>query len=94
MRRFFNTVLAILMMVPLSGCLGTMVQSPTPAARPSYTTRVHILAAPTQIEAHECKNGLAETFTYVPLWGLVVGILTIGILVPMTTSYACVPDAG
>ena len=94
MRRFFKTVLAILMMVALSGCVGTMVQSPKPASRPSYTTRVHILWAPTQIDAHECKNGLAETFTYVPLWGILVGFLTFSIVIPMTTSYACVPDAG
>ena len=84
----------MVLVVSTSGCLGTMVQSPTAANRPFTTTRIHILAAPTQIDAHDCKNGLAETFTYVPLWGLVVGVLTIGILVPMTTSFSCVPDAG
>jgi hypothetical protein len=69
-----------------------MVQSPTAAGKPFTTTRIHILAAPTQINAHMCEKGIAETFTYVPLWGLVVGILTIGILVPKTTSFSCVPS--
>jgi len=93
-RRLFKGFLAVLMMVPLSGCLGTMVQSPTAAGRPNTTTRVHIIWAPTSIDAHMCPNGLSETFTYVPLWGVVVGVLTFSILVPMTTSYSCVPDAG
>jgi hypothetical protein len=93
-RRFFKVFLALVMMVPLSGCLGTMVQSPTAAGRPHMTTRVHLLWAPTQIDAHMCANGLAETFTYVPLWGILVGFLTFSIVVPMTTSYSCVPDAG
>ena len=75
MRRLFSLTLAVVMTVSMSGCLGTMVQSPTAATKPQITTRVHILAAPTQIDASICKNGLAETFTYVPLWGIVVGVL-------------------
>ena len=51
--------------------------------------RAHIIAAPTQIDANNCSNGLSQTFTYVPLWGVAVGILTIGIIVPMTTEYSC-----
>lgn len=92
MRRLFSVCLAIVLTVSMSGCFGTMVQSPTAAARPSTTTTVHIIALPTQIDAHNCEHGLAETFTYVPLWGIVVGFFTIGIIVPMTTSYSCVPS--
>ena len=33
---------------------------------------------------------VAQTFTYVPLWGVAVGILTLGILVPMNTEFSCV----
>ncbi len=91
MLRLVNLALVIVMMVPLNGCLGTIVHSPTPASRSHDTTRIHILAAPTSIDAFSCKNGLAETFTYVPLWGVAVGVLTLGILVPMTTIYSCVP---
>ena len=94
MRRLFNVCLAIVLTVSMSGCFGTMVQSPATAARLTTTTTVHIIAFPVQIDAHNCEHGLAETFTFVPLWGIVVGFLTIGIIVPMTTSYSCVPSPG
>ncbi len=91
MRRLFSLALTALLSVPLTGCLGTLVHAPTPVARGTITTRAHLLAAPTRIEAHNCTKGRGEVFTYVPLWGVAVGILTLGIVVPMTTSYACVP---
>jgi len=91
-RRLFSVCLAIVVTASMSGCFGTMIQSPAAAAGElSTTTTVRIIALPAQIDAHYCKHGLAETFTYVPLWGVVVGFLTIGIIVPMTTSYSCVP---
>ena len=90
MRRLLTLALTALLSVSLTGCLGTLVQAPTPVARAKITTRVHLLASPTQIEAHNCTKGLGEVFTFVPLWGVVVGVLTLGIVVPTTTSYACV----
>ena len=94
MRRFFRVSLAMVLTLSMSGCLGTMVQSPTAAGEPFTTTKIHFVAFPTQIEARVCEHGIAETFTFVPLWGVVVGVLTIGIIVPMTTSYSCVPSPG
>ncbi len=91
MQRLLTLTLAALVMVSLTGCLGTLVQSPIRPSKPQVTTRVHLLAAPTRIDAHTCPGGLAEVFTYVPLWGVAVGILTIGIIVPMTTTYSCAP---
>ncbi len=91
MRRLFTLALTALLSVPLTGCLGTLVHAPTGVTQAKITTRVHLLAAPTRIDAHNCTKGLGEVFTYVPLWGAVVGILTLGIVVPMTTTYACVP---
>ena len=89
MRRLFRLTLTGLLIVALSGCLGTLVQTPTRQSRSHQTTRVHLLAAPTRIDAHVCSSGISETFTYVPLWGIAVGILTFGIVVPMTTIYSC-----
>jgi hypothetical protein len=89
-RRISFLLLSSFLLVSMSGCLGTMVQSPTRPARAESTTRAHILAAPTGIDASHCKAGVSEVFTYVPLWGLAVGILTFGIIVPMTTTYSCV----
>ena len=92
MRHLFHVSLAIVLTVSMSGCFGTMIRSPTAAARPSTTTSVRIVGLPVQIDAHGCEHGLAETFTYVPLWGIFVGYFTLGIIVPMTTSHSCVPS--
>ena len=54
------------------------------------STDARIIAAPAVIPAGDCTEGLAQVSTYVPLWGVAVGILTIGIIVPITTSYRCV----
>ena len=93
MRRLFSACLAIVITVSLSGCFGTMIKTPAAAGNPFVTTQVHILAFPTQVDAHMCNHGIAESLTYVPLWGLVVGVLTIGIVVPTTTSWSCVPSS-
>jgi len=91
MRRLLSLTLAAVVTFTLTGCLGTLVQAPTRSSKQHLTTRVHLIAAPTHIDAHVCPMGMSEVFTYVPLWGVAVGILTIGIIVPMTTVYTCVP---
>jgi hypothetical protein len=54
------------------------------------TTRVHLIGSSTRIDVQkECPQGIGSTATYVPLWGVAVGILTFGILVPMNTTFAC-----
>ena len=75
----------------LSGCLGTFIESPPrERAAPSYQTlRWHLLAAPHRIKADVCPKGLARIATYVPLWGLPIGILTFGIVVPQWTIFSC-----
>ena len=94
MRRIVQSLASAILIVSLSGCLGTMVRSPVREGSSHRTTMAHILAAPTQIDATHCRAGLAQTFTFVPIWGVVVGILTFGILVPMTTVYSCAPSGG
>ena len=90
MRRSPTTLLSLILLVSLSGCLGTVVTTPAFVGKPIETTHVHILAAPFQIDAHVCRSGLSKVMTFVPLWGVAVGILTIGIIVPKTTAYSCV----
>lgn len=94
MRKTRALVLAILAIVPLTGCLGTLVQTPTAQGRQHATMRAHLLAAPAHIDAHACTHGISEVFTFVPLWGVAVGVLTVGILVPMSTHYSCVIPSG
>ncbi len=94
MRRIVKSLASAILIVSLSGCLGTMVVSPVREGSAHRTTRAHLLAAPTQINATHCGAGLSQTFTFVPLWGVAVGILTFGILVPMTTVYSCAPSSG
>ena len=90
MRRTSVTLLALVLAASLSGCLGTIVETPSPAGRPITTTHAHLLAAPFVIDAHVCEKGVAKATTFVPLWGVAVGILTFGIVVPKTTVYHCV----
>jgi hypothetical protein len=83
-------LLSGLLLVSQSGCLGTAIESPARSSRSHSRLQIHLLAAPTLIRADVCKNGLADITTYVPLWGLAVGILTLGIVVPARTVYSCV----
>jgi hypothetical protein len=89
-RRIFPILLSFILAFSLSGCLGTLVRTPTPEGKPVPTTHVHILAAPFRIDAHMCRNGISRVEIYVPLLGVAVGILTFGILVPKTAVYSCV----
>ena len=88
---FVTRLLVVLLALPLGGCLGTAVEAPPRSEPgPSYQTlRWHLLAAPTVIRADMCVHGLAEYTTYVPPWGLAIGILTIGIVVPQWTILSC-----
>ncbi len=75
----------------LGGCLGTFVEAPPrERAAPAYQTlRWHLLAAPNLVKADMCEKGLADIATYVPPWGLAIGILTFGIVVPQWTIFSC-----
>jgi hypothetical protein len=88
--RALRTLTAIAVSLCLAGCLGTSVRTPTPEGRPVAGTHPHILAAPFRVDAHVCEQGLSRVVTFVPVWGVAVGILTLGIVVPKTTIYHCV----
>lgn len=90
MRRFCDRLFAVLLVVSLTGCLGTTIQSPRKGGPLRGSTHARIIAAPIMVQAGDCTRGLAQVQTYVPLWGIVVGILTFGIIVPITTTYRCV----
>ena len=89
MNRLVRSLIALSMIFSLSGCLGTIVQAPTGQGASYGDTRVHLIGSSTEISARDCKNGLQQVSTFVPLWGVAVGILTIGIIVPMTTVFTC-----
>lgn len=89
MRIAVRSVLAVALTVCLSGCLGTIVEAPTREGQSYGSTRPHLVGSSTEINASNCPNGLQQVATFVPLWGVVVGVLTLGILVPMTTVYTC-----
>ena len=93
-RRVAALGLVALLASPLAGCLGTEVVSP-PRSQPGpafQTLRWHIIAAPHLDRVDMCKKGLAEFKTYVPPWGLAIGIVTFGIVVPQWTILQCVAD--
>ena len=90
MKKVWRAAVALSLVGALSGCLGTIYQTPTIEGPANGYTTVRLLASPALVEAHECKQGLANAQNFVPLWGLVVGILTFGIVVPVTVNYSCV----
>ena len=57
--------------------------------REAQLARAVALEGTTRIDASVCKEGLARTRTFAPIWGIVVGYLTFGILIPLTTVYTC-----
>lgn len=84
-RAFGSAFLAL----ALTGCLGTVVEAPVPKGTSYGDTTAHIIGSPTRLDASSCRNGLQEVTTFVPLWGVAVGILTFGIIVPMETVFTC-----
>ena len=89
MRYLARLSISICLVVNLSGCLGTVVEAPTREGESYGGTRAHLIGSSTEIDASKCRSGLQQVTTFVPLWGVAVGILTIGIIVPMTTVYTC-----
>lgn len=88
-RRSARAELAAGLAVALTGCLGTIVEAPGASGSSYGGTRAHIVGSSTWIDASSCKNGIKEVATFVPLWCVAVGILTIGIIVPMETVFTC-----
>jgi hypothetical protein len=89
MPRLVRSLVAASLSFSLGGCLGTIVKAPTPEGASYGDTRIHIIGSPTEIDARDCRGGLQQVSTFVPLWGVAVGILTFGILVPTTTVFTC-----
>jgi hypothetical protein len=89
MQRFLSLLSAGVLVASLTGCLGTIIETPVADGRTQTNTRAHIIAAPRVVDASECRAGLSKVATFIPIWGVIVGILTFGILVPMSTSYTC-----
>jgi hypothetical protein len=87
--RFARSLVALGLCFSLTACLGTIVTAPTPKGASYGDTRAHLIGSSTSIDARDCKGGLHEVAVYVPLWGVAVGILTLGILVPMSTVFTC-----
>jgi hypothetical protein len=88
-RHLVRSIISLCLVVGLSGCLGTIVEAPTREGESYGGTRAHVIGSSTEINASSCKNGLQQVATFVPLWGVAVGVLTLGIVVPMTTVYTC-----
>lgn len=87
--KLLRCAVALGLIFSLTACLGTTVKSPASGGQSFGSTDVHLIGSSTAINAGTCPNGLKEVTTFVPLWGVAVGILTIGILVPMETVFTC-----
>ena len=89
MRKLARSLVSLGLAASLAGCLGTIVEAPTGKGTSYGSTDVHLIGSPTAINAADCRSGLQEVAVFVPLWGVAVGILTLGILVPMSTTFTC-----
>jgi hypothetical protein len=89
-RKLTRSLIALFLAGSLVGCLGTVVKAPTGSGSSYGDTRAHLIGSSTSIDAKDCPSGLQEVAVFVPLWGVAVGILTFGILVPMNTTFTCV----
>ena len=89
MPRTTRALIALTLTASLCGCLGTVVEAPTAKGKSYGSTRIHLIGSSSAIDARECSSGMQEVATFVPLWGVAVGILTFGILVPMNTAFTC-----
>jgi hypothetical protein len=85
----WRALLTALLAVSLSACLGTRVESTRRPAAAYRSTRIHIIGSWSVMDAQSCQSGLSSMTSWVPLWGVAVGILTFGILIPMTSEYVC-----
>jgi hypothetical protein len=92
MQRVLSFLSVGVFLLSLTGCLGTVVEARTPQGPSFGTTSVRIIAAPSAVDARHCRLGMSTVTTSVPIWGVVVGILTFGILVPITTTFTCVAE--
>ncbi len=89
MHKITRPLVALVLVASLTGCLGTVVDAPTGKGKTYGATRAHLILAPRLVDAQDCTSGMQQVTVSVPLWGVVVGILTLGILVPMNTTFTC-----
>ena len=89
MKQIARVLMILTLSLPLSGCLGTIVTAPGGGSRTYKSTDAHIILLPSQVNAGDCTKGMKEVTVSVPLWGVAVGILTFGIVVPMNTTVTC-----
>ena len=82
----------VLCLTIAAGCFGSSVQS---RARPIGGTKQRMNVTllwglkPTVVHASECRHGVAESITFVPIWGAVVGWFTLALILPTYTLYSC-----
>ena len=92
MRNFVRSLVAVLLCVSLSGCLGSTLRTPAPKGEQvGHRMNVTLLwgLKPTIVDANECKNGVAATAQVWPIWGVAVAWLTFLLVVPTYNAYDC-----
>jgi hypothetical protein len=96
MGKLARTLLAGILGVTLTtGCFATLVQTGEtevgPARKQQSVTLLWGLK-PSTVDASDCPHGVAEAVTSWPLWGFVVAVLTLLLVVPTNTTYACAAE--
>lgn len=82
---------ALAILCCLSGCFHTVIDSPAKregSVREDAGVTWFALST-TTTNAADCKHGIAKAEAYMPVWGLLVYYVTVGIAAPMRTVYTC-----
>jgi len=90
-RRFAPFI--IVLVLATSSCYRAIVRTGQPAAQQQPVSTIGIsflygISSVTTVAA-ECTNGLAETNTSLPWWGVLVAGITVGLITPWETQYQC-----
>jgi hypothetical protein len=90
-------VVSAVLMCALSGCYRMSVRSSAiPAGPMNHDSGVNLMwgLVPTESKAPECKAGFSRVDVYWPWWGVLVRVVTLGIVAPTRTDYVCAQGGG
>jgi len=77
--------------VLMSGCYSYAVRTNQPAGQQESRLGVTFVGGLIGTEAEpNCPQGIAYTETHAPWWGMLVGSLTLGLIIPWRAEWACV----
>jgi hypothetical protein len=87
----FSVLSLLVFAVGLSGCYRVVIDTPAQSSGVSGDDSGASFMGLTTVTANaqECRYGVARASTAMPFWGLVLQVVTAGIVTGMTAEYQC-----